>query len=308
MRLAAFAAALLLLTACGEKQSDVLAGGRGSATPSPAATPTPDVAFRLMDRVRNMTAIVRRADRIARCKRNGARSSLGAASKAATAIPTRTVWIVAVVGEIYPSFGVMDMGASACGTFVFGLAGNVKSSGASSLSGCAPYFADSLVPPSAPVVCGPKPHGYAVFDRFNFSPTIPGPVHLMISRDDTWVQPRTVPGPVLYEGIDQYETYCRPVHAATVPGKNDTRMLVGLGSPRVSSSVGLAQIWLKDVHAISASAGANGVVTVLAERKSGFEIDSYDWHALAPQGGYIKFRFVDATGADVIVYAVADGP
>jgi hypothetical protein len=130
----------------------------------------------------------------------------------------------------------------------------------------------------------------------------------MISRDDTWVQPRTVPGPVLYEGIDQYETYCRPVHAATMPGKNDTRMLVGLGSPRVSSSVGLAQIWLKDVHAISASAGANGVVTVIAERKSGFEIASYDWHALAPQGGYIKFRFVDATGADVIVYAVANGP
>jgi hypothetical protein len=50
------------------------------------------------------------------------------------------------------------------------------------------------------------------------------------------------------------------------------------------------------------------VVTVLAERKSGFEIASYDWHALAPQGGYIKFRFVDVTGADVIVYAVANGP
>ncbi len=302
MRLATLIAALLLLSACGDPQSGALAGGRGSATP------TPDIALRLMDRVRNMTAIVRRADRIAAVQAKWGDVLSRSGVQGGNGDPNEDVWIVAVVGEVYPSFGVMEMGSSPCGTFVFDLAGNVKSSGASSLSGCASYFADSLVPPSAPVVCGPEPQGYAVFDRFNFSPTIPGTVHLTVTRDDAWVQPRMVPGPVLYEGIDQYETYCRLVHAATVPGKNDARMLVGLGSPRVSPSAGLAQIWLKGVHAISATAGANGVVAVLAERESGFEIVSYDWHALAPQGGYVKFRFVDDAGADVTTYAVANGP
>jgi len=308
VRLAVLGFALALLTACGELEGDALSGGRSSPTPAATATATPAIAVRLMDQVKGMTAIVRRADRIAAVRAKWGDVLARSGVQGGTGDPNEDVWIVAVVGEIYPSFGVMEMGSSPCGTFVFDLAGNVKSSGASSLSGCARYFPESLVPPSAPVVCGPEPQGYAVFDRFNFSPTIPGAVRLRISRDDTWIQPRMVPGPVLYEGIDQYETYCRPVHAATVPGRTDTRMLAGLGSPKVSASAGLAQLWLKDIHAISATAAANGVVTVLVDRRPGFEIASYDWHALAPQGGYIKFRFVDATGADVVAYAVANGP
>jgi hypothetical protein len=307
MRPAVFLAlALLLCTACGELQSDALSGGHGS--PSPSATPTPDVALRLMDRVRNMTAIVRRVDRIAAAQEKWGDILSRSGAQLAGADPSEDVWVIAVVGEVYPAFGPADIGPASCGTFVFDLAGNAKSSSAASLSACAFYFPDSLVPPSAPVVCGPEPQGYAVFDHFNFSRTIPGTVRLFVSRDDLWVQPKIVPGLSVYEGLDQYETYCRLVHTATVPGARDAGMLVGLGSPKVSSPAGLAQIWLKDVHAISATAGPTGVVKVLAERKSGFEIASYDWHALAPQGGYIKFWFVDSSGADVTTYAVANGP
>ena len=306
VRVIALAIAALLITACGELESGALSGGR--PTPAATATPVPDLALRLMDGVRNMTAIVRRVDRIAAVRAKWGDILSRSGTQQTGADPNEDVWVVAVIGEVYPSFGVMDIGPAACGTFVYDLVGNVKSAGASSLSGCAPYFPDSLVPPSAPVVCGPEPQGYAVFDRFNFSPTKPGTVPLSVSRDDLWIQPRIVPGMFLYEGLDTYETYCRSVHSATVPAQSDTKMLAGLGSPRVSAPVGLAQIWLKDVHAISATAAANGVVTVLAERRSGFEILSYDWHVLAPQGGYIKFRFVDSAGRDVTTYAVANGP
>jgi len=308
VRFAALALVVAALTSCGELQSGTLSGGRSSPTPAVTATVTPAIAARLMEQVKRLTGLVRRVDRITAVQAKWGDILARSGSQQTGADPNEDVWVVAVVGEIYPSFGVMDMGPGACGTFFYDLAGNAKGSGVSSLAACAPYFSDSLVPPSAPITCGPEPQGYAYFDRFNFSPTTPGTVPLSVSRDDVWIQPRVVPGAFLYEGLDSYETYCRPVHAATVPSATDTKMLSGLGSPKVSARAGLAQIWLKDVHAISATAAANGVVTVFSERRSGFEIVAYDWHALAPQGGYIKFRFIDGSGADVTAYAVANGP
>lgn len=265
-----------------------------------------------MDQVKGLTALVRRVDRIAatRAKLGDVLARTG--TQQTNADPNEEIWVIAVVGEVYPSFGVMDLGAGACGTFFYDLAGNVKGSGVSSLSACAPYFTESLVPKSAPVSCGPEPQGYSVFDRFDFSPTTPGPVALRVTRDDRWVQPHVASGEFLYNVVEgssaYYETFCQPVHSVTVPNQNDALILEGLGSPAVTPPRDLAQLWLKDLHAISATAAANGVVTVRADRRPGFEIASYDWHALAPQGGYIKFRFVDAAGADVIVYAVANGP
>jgi hypothetical protein len=312
MRLAALGLAVALLTACGELQGGALSGGRPSPSPAATATETPAVAARLMERVKGMTALVRRVDRIAATRAKWGDILARNGSQQTGADPNEDMWVIAVVGEIYPSFGVMATGPGACGTFFYDLAGNVKGSGVSSLSGCAPYFTESLVPNAAPVSCGAEPQGYSVFDRFNFSPTTPGPVPLRIARDDRWVQPRLASGPFLYDVPDgssgYYETFCRPVHTATVPNKNDLVMLEGLGSPSVSPPKDLAQIWLKDAHATSATAAANGVVTVIAERRIGFEIVSYDWHALAPQGGYVKFRFVDSAGAEVTSYAVANGP
>jgi hypothetical protein len=270
------------------------------------------MAARLIEQVKGMTGLVRRVDRIAATRVKWGDILARGGSQQPGADPNEDVWVIAVVGEVYPSFGIMDTGPGACGTFFYDLAGTVKGAGVSSLAGCAPYFTDSLVPKSAPVSCGQEPQGYAVFDRFNFSPTSPGPVTLRVTRDDRWVQPGVASGQFLYNvtptSATYYETFCRPVHTATVPNQSDTVMLEGLGSPLVSPPKDLAQIWLKDVHATSATAAANGVVTVVVDRRPGFEIVSYDWHALAPQGGYIKFRFVDAAGADVIVYAVANGP
>ena len=121
MRLATLIVALLLLSACGDPQSGAPAGGRGSATP------TPDVALRLMDRVRNMTAIVRRTDRIAAVQAKWGDVLSRSGVQGGNGDPNEDVWIVAVVGEVYPSFGVMEMGSSPCGTFAFGQGRSVRS-------------------------------------------------------------------------------------------------------------------------------------------------------------------------------------
>src|SRR5439155_5382431 len=151
MRLAALVAALLLLTACGDPQSGALAGGRDSASPPSATTPTPDIALRLMDRVRNMTALVRRVDRIAAAQEKWGDILTRSGSQIPGVNPGEDAWLVAVVGEVAPSFGRGGPEAYDCATFVFDGQENVKSSAYSALSGCARYFTDSLVPALAPV-------------------------------------------------------------------------------------------------------------------------------------------------------------
>ena len=308
MRLVVLVLAMSLATACGEPQSGVLSASTSS--PAPVATPTPDIALRLMDRVTKMTAIVRRVDRITAAQekwgdilsRRGVRDS--------GADPNEDVWVIAVVGEVAPSFGPSVSGASPCGVFVYDQAENVKSGSYGSLAACASYFSDSLVPPSAPVACPPEPQGYA-YD--GHSPTTSGPVRLTISRDDNWRQPTIAPGAFLYEvppGSDgYYETYCRADHV--VPTANDTfeaRMLLGLGSPKVAGLPGQAQIWLKDLHAVDAVADGDAVRVVVEPRK-GFEIASFDWRSIAPQtANYIRIDYVDRSGHQVIPFRIANGP
>src|SRR6266576_892277 len=145
MRAVVFVAALLLSAACGELQSGALAGGR--ATPTPAITPTPDVALRLMDRVRNMSAVVGRVDRIAAAQekwgdiltRSGSQIQIPGAN------PNEDVWVVAVVGDVAPTLGLgrASSGAYQCATFVFDAQENGKSSTYGALSACARYFTDS---------------------------------------------------------------------------------------------------------------------------------------------------------------------
>ena len=307
MRLA-LVVVLLLLTACGERQAGALSGGRPS--PSPTATPTPDIALRLMDRVRNMTAVVRRVDHIAAAQQKWGDILSASGSQIPGADPNETVWVVAVVGEVYPSFGRGDTGASPCGTFVFDNAGNVKSSSASPLSGCAPYFSDSLVPASAPVACPPEPQGYA-YD--GHGPTTQGPVALSISRDDTWRQPAIAPGSFLYQmpagSGGYYETYCRAEHiVTTVNDPLAAPMLLGLGSPKATAAPGKAQLWLKDLHAVEAAADGTSV-RVLVETRKGFEIASFDWASVKPQNNtYVRFDYVDRSGNPVIPFRIANGP
>jgi hypothetical protein len=165
-------AALLLLTACGEREAGALT--RGGPSPVPAATPTPDVAVRLMERVRNMTAVVRQVDRIAaaRAKWGDILSRTGVQLNGAD--PNEDVWVIAVVGDVSPAAARGPVGAYQCATFVFDGQESPKSSTYSALSGCTPYFSDSLVPPAAAVACPPEPQAYA-YD--GHGPTLKGPVN-----------------------------------------------------------------------------------------------------------------------------------
>jgi len=310
VRLAAFGLALVLLTACGELQSGALSGGRPSPSAAATATETPAVAVRLMEQVKRMTGLVRRVDRITAVRAKWGDVLARSSTQQTGADPNEDVWVIAVVGEIYWSFGVMDTGPGACGTFFYDLAGNVKGSGVSSLAGCAPYFSDSLVPPSAPVACPPEPQGYA-YD--GHGPTTEGPVALSISRDDTWRQPTIAPGSFLYEfpsgSGGYYETYCRADHIVTTAvDQLAARFLLGLGSPKASAVPGKAQLWLKDLHAVEAVADGKSVRVVVEPRK-GFEIASFDWTSVKPQNNtYVRFDYVDRSGNPVIPFRIANGP
>jgi hypothetical protein len=270
----------------------------------------PAVAARLVDQVKGMTALVRRVDRITAVRAKWGDILARSGTQQTGADPNEDIWVIAVVGEIYPSFGVMDTGPGACGTFFYDLAGTVKGSGVSSLAGCAPYFSESLVPPAAPVACPPEPQGYA-YD--GHGPTTKGAVALSISRDDSWRQPSTAPGTFLFEfpagSGGYYETYCRADHIVTTA--NDplaTRLLLGLGSPKATALPGKAQIWLKDLHAVEAAADGNRV-RVLVEPRQGFEIASFDWASVKPQNNtYVRFDYVDQSGNPVIPFRIANGP
>ena len=257
-----------------------------------------------------MTALVRRVDRISAVQEKWGDILARSGSQQPGADPNEDIWVIAVVGEVYPSFGVVDMGAGACGTFFYDASGNVKGAGVSSLAGCAPYFSDSLVPPSAPVACPPEPQGYA-YD--GHGPTTNGPVSLSTSRDDTWRQPSTAPGSFLFEfpsgSGGYYETYCRAEHIVTTANDPLTaRYLLGLGSPKASAAPGQAQLWLKNLHAVEAVADGNSV-RVLVEPRKGFEIASFDWASVKPQNNtYVRFDYVDRAGNPVIPFRIANGP
>jgi hypothetical protein len=263
-----------------------------------------------MERVRKMTGVVRRVDRIAAVQEKWGDVLSRSGVQGTGADPSEVVWVIAVVGEVAPSFGLIPTASSPCAVFVYDLAGNTKSGSYGSLVACAPYFSDSLVPPSAPVACPPEPQAYA-YD--GHSPTAKGSVTLTVSRDDSWRQPTIAPGAFLYEvpvgSGGYYETYCRADHVVTTPSDaSETRMLLGLGSPKVAGVPGQAQIWLKDLHAVEAVADGDAVQVVVELRK-GFEIVSFEWRSVAPQAAnYIRFNYVDRSGHQVVPFRIANGP
>ena len=308
MRLVVLIAALLLFVGCGQPQPGALSEGRTS--PSPAATPTPDVALRLMDRVRNMTALVRSVDRIAAAQEKRGDFQTRNGSQIPGADPNENVWVIAVVGDVSPSFARGGISEYQCATFAFDDQGNGIGSNYSSLSGCARYFSDSLVPAAAPIACPPEHFGYS-YDGHGL--TTQGPIALTVSRDDSWRQPTIAPGAFLYDfsagSGGYYETYCRADHIVTpVNDLLSARMLLGLGSPKATAAPGKAQIWLKDLHAVEAVADGDSVRVVVEPRK-GFEIASFDWASVKPSNNtYVRFDYVDRAGIAVIPFRIANGP
>ena len=309
MRFVFLAIGVLILTACGTPEGAALSGAKATPVATAVATPTPDIALRLMDRVRNMSALVRRVDRITAVQTKWGDILARSGTQQPGADPNEDVWVIAVVGEVQPAFGVMEIGPGACGTFIYDALGEAKGSTVSSLAGCAPYFADSLVPPSAPVACPPQPQAYA-YD--GHGPTTTGPVALTISRDDGWRQPSTAPATFLYQfpasSLVYYETYCRAEHIVTVGDRLAAEMLLGLGAPKATGAPGKAQIWLKDLHAVEAFADGTAVRVVVEPRK-GFEIASFDWASVKPvDNTYVRFDYVDRSGNTLIPFRIANGP
>ena len=67
-------------------------------------------------------------------------------------------------------------------------------------------------------------------------------------------------------------------------------------------------IWLRGYHAVAGSADAAGHIDVVVEPRAGYEWAYFDWHALVPDGGYVMFRFVDASGREILPWRLGNGP
>jgi len=67
-------------------------------------------------------------------------------------------------------------------------------------------------------------------------------------------------------------------------------------------------IWLRGYHAVSGSADGAGHIDVVVEPRAGYEWAFFDWHALVPDGGYVMFRFNDASGREILPWRLANGP
>jgi hypothetical protein len=293
----------IALAGCGDVTGASSPGG--AVRQSPLPTLPPEVPERIRKHVEGLlqSHTARRVDRI------GARMVTWGEFQDSLQLTgtdrTGHVWVVAATGEFAQDRGLVDMALSPCKWWVFD-AGDltVAAGGGGPLSSCARYIAGVPVPPDAPVACGPED---SVYSYRHGSAPIPGQVVLAIARDDAWRLPATVPGWALYEGINQYETYCRSQNMFIEHDAHAERMLRALGSPNVRSAVGQAEIWLKNFHAIEATAN-DKAVRVLIEPRPGFEIASFDWRSVAPPGAnYVRFEFVDRSGRE-LSFTVANGP
>jgi hypothetical protein len=313
----AFIALALVLASCGDLQPAAQALAPASPAPvlsSPTPLPSGVVDPQpLVQRVRGMTAIVGRVDDVATRLIPGVDFlGPGTIPSPAMNIPA-TVWVVAVVGEIAPSLGVMALPTSQCGLFAFTAdKGDGWASSSGALAMCQPYFARSLTPPDAPTECAPKTYDNGVPATYGFSATRPGRFSFTSIRDDAWRQPTTVSGAFLEratQGTVPYEdAFCLTAFVRPGPA-TETLLASGVGAiiPRVLPQPQQA-IWLRGYHAVSGSADSAGHIDVVVEPKAGYEWAFFDWHALVPGGGYVMFRFNDAAGREILPWRLANGP
>jgi hypothetical protein len=309
----------LALVACGDLQpaSQALAPAPPSPTAQPSPTPLPSGVVDpkpLVQRVRGMTGIIRRIDDIT-TKLMSSTDYIGPGNVPGPAVSfPPTIWVVAVVGDLAPSFGVMARGPhSQCGLFAFAAdTGEGWASSSGSLALCQPYFARSLTPPDAPLRCAAVVYDNGVPATYGFSNTRQGPFGFTSVRDDSWRQPTIVRGAFLAnatEGTVPYEdAFC--LKAFVRPGPAVEKLLAsGLGA-NVPTALPPSQqaIWLRGYHALSGRADEAGHIDVVVEPKAGYEWAFFDWHALVPEGGYVMFRFSDDSGREILPWRLANGP
>jgi hypothetical protein len=307
----------IALVACGDRQpgSQALAPAAPSRTALPAPTPLPSGVVDpqpLVQQVIRLSAIVLRVDDVATKLVSGADFlGPGTLPGPAGSVPA-TAWVVAVVGEIAPNFGVMARPNSQCGLFAFRAdTGDGWASASGALALCQPYFARSLTPPDAPLRCAPDAYDNGVSSAYGFSKTRRGSFGFTSIRDDSWHQPTTVRGAFLAqapEGSVPYEdAFCLKSFVRQGPAV-EKLLASGVGAIVPRAMPMEWTIWLRGYHAVSGSADDAGHIDVVVEPKAGYEWAFFDWHALVPSGGYVMFRFVDASGREVLPWRLANGP
>lgn len=223
------------------------------------------------------------------------------------------VWVVAIVGDIRQTWGLLPRPNAQCKlTAYWAQTGEVWSVSEGSLSLCQPYFTRSLTPPDAPLRCAAESYDNGIDPTYGLSETRRGSFALTAIRDDSWRQPTTVPGTFLasaMEGTVPYEdAFC--LQAFVRPGPAVEKLLASGVGASVPSSLPPAQqaIWLRGYHAVSGSADATGHIDVVLEPRAGYEWAFFDWDALVPRGGYVMFRFHDASGREILPWRLASGP
>jgi hypothetical protein len=290
------------------------------ATAAPRQTALPPAAvITETESLRRTGAEVLRVDRTSLTQTTKGDILARSGSSQSGPVDKTPAWVFAILGQIHPSFGLLPLGPSPCGLFFINEDGAILGSAAGSLALCQPYFADSLVPGDAPLSC-PAPFTYGV-ELTEQRATRAGPIALDIGRDDAWRRSTTVPGAFLVTVVPGDITYqkvlCRDAYAtlgtAFRTTDAETFMLGQVVRPTVAQPPPGRdyQVWLKDLHVRSASADDQGTLTFVVERRPGFEMVGYDPSTVLVQptgGGYLRYRFVDAAGADVIPFIMDNIP
>ena len=224
-----------------------------------------------------------------------------------------TVWVIAIVGDIRQTRGVLARPNAQCQLSVYwASSGEIWSIAEGSLSMCQPYFSRSLTPPDAPVRCAPNGYDNAVMRDQPFSKTRRGALTFTSVRDETWRQPTMVRGAFLAESPEGSVTYenafCIKAFVRRSPAV-ETLLASGVGAtvPQQMPPLEWA-IWLRGYHAVSGTADDNGHIDVVVEPRAGYAWAFFDWHSLVPDGGYVALRFLDAAGNEVLPWRIANGP
>ena len=305
--------AALLVAACGDLQPDSRALAPARASPSSVATPLPSGVIDpqpLIERDKTISAVVLRADTVA-AKLTTMQAAM-AGSATGPSIDGSPVWAIAIVGQLRPAFGPIDTGTSPCGVFFHDAStGDVRGVQMGALATCQPYFKDSLAPADAPLHCSIDHFPPGVFEHFQFNATRPGPQPLYVARDDAWRTPATVAGAFLLgspEGGDTYlRAYCITAFVHQVTASDPVLGGMGAVKPDRPLRTNEFAIWLRSYHAISMAADDAGHVTVTIEPRPGFEWAFFDWKALVGTSGYVQFRLVDRSGAEIVPWIVGNG-
>ena len=308
----------LVLLACGQLQAGSQGVGPASRSPAtvPSATPWPSGVVDPQPLIAQVTRpnsfLLRLDDVTAKLVSIADYTRVGTTFGPDVNAPA-TLWVVAVVGEIRQSRGVLARPNSQCQLHAFRAnTGEIWSTSEGSLALCQPYFVRSLTPPDAPVRCSSDTYDNGVSPSQPFSSTRPGSFGFISIRDDSWRQPSTVRGAFLMQApetsVPYKDAFCLKSFIRRGPTV-ETLLASGVGASPLPTPPALEwAIWLRGYHAISGSSDDAGHIDVVLEPRAGYEWAFFDWHALVPDGGYVMFRFRDAAGNEILPWRLANGP